>query len=307
MLPGPAADVEEVLARPRRWGSEVSAEFSAVRQRWLRRTDSWCPWVIRRRSRPIVPGRYRRPSASSAGSCAGRARGAMDPSLDLPLEQAAGPDRRVRSISIAPGRASPRAGSRRGPDRRSPTCSWTSWSRSVRASAHAPHRLSLDRARRAPDRLRDHHHAGPDRRVRSRGRRYPVDRRPSSSEHGSSSTSRRRSRRAAGDAGTVRFDGIGDRPSDDDGMRDVEIWLPQSAHRRSCGRCGSADGARVEPPRHDRRRWVHYGSSISHCIEADGPADVWPAIAARNAGRRPVAARLRRAVPPRPVRRPHDP
>jgi hypothetical protein len=34
----------------------------------------------------------------------------------------------------------------------------------------------------------------------------------------------------------------------------------------------------------DRRRWVHYGSSISHCMEADQPTGTWPAVAARSAG-----------------------
>ena len=44
------------------------------------------------------------------------------------------------------------------------------------------------------------------------------------------------------------------------------------------------DGARVEAPVHAQRRWVHYGSSISHCNEADGPTETWPAIAARLGG-----------------------
>ncbi|MCU1353981.1 MAG: GDSL-like Lipase/Acylhydrolase family, partial [Acidimicrobiales bacterium] len=32
------------------------------------------------------------------------------------------------------------------------------------------------------------------------------------------------------------------------------------------------------------RRWVHYGSSISHCMEADRPTGIWPVIVARRAG-----------------------
>ena len=79
----------------------------------------------------------------------------------------------------------------------------------------------------------------------------------------------------AGDVGTLRFDGLGD------GMKDVEIWLSQAAQSELRAlRLG--DGARVEAPRHTKRRWVHYGSSISHCIEAHGPTDVWPAVAARR-------------------------
>jgi hypothetical protein len=34
----------------------------------------------------------------------------------------------------------------------------------------------------------------------------------------------------------------------------------------------------------DRATWVHYGSSISHCLEAPRPTDTWPAISARRAG-----------------------
>ena len=44
-----------------------------------------------------------------------------------------------------------------------------------------------------------------------------------------------------------------------------------------------ADG-RVGPPELTARKWVHYGSSISHCLEATHPTGVWPAVAARLAG-----------------------
>ena len=37
------------------------------------------------------------------------------------------------------------------------------------------------------------------------------------------------------------------------------------------------------PATSDRRRWVHYGSSISHCMEADHPTGAWPVVAARRA------------------------
>ncbi len=66
-------------------------------------------------------------------------------------------------------------------------------------------------------------------------------------------------------------------------MREYELWLPQSASTE-LRELRVADGSRVEPPTTARPRWAHYGSSISHCIEADGPTDAWPAIAARNAG-----------------------
>ena len=77
-----------------------------------------------------------------------------------------------------------------------------------------------------------------------------------------------------GDAGTVRFADLGD------GTKDCEIWLPQSA-ATELRSLRVADGARVEPVASTRRRWAHYGSSISHCVEAHGPTEVWPAVAAR--------------------------
>jgi len=78
----------------------------------------------------------------------------------------------------------------------------------------------------------------------------------------------------AAPAGTVRFDDLGD------AMKSVELWLPQSA-ASELRALRVPDGAHVEAPVHARRRWVHYGSSISHCVEAHGPSDVWPAVAAR--------------------------
>ena len=78
----------------------------------------------------------------------------------------------------------------------------------------------------------------------------------------------------AAPAGTVRFDDLGD------AMKSVELWLPQSA-ASELRALRVPDGAQVEAPVHAQRRWVHYGSSISHCVEAHGPTDVWPAVAAR--------------------------
>lgn len=77
-----------------------------------------------------------------------------------------------------------------------------------------------------------------------------------------------------GAASTLQFDEL--RP----GMKTIEIWLSH---------CGSVElralrvdaGARIEaaPPRNVR--WAHYGSSISHGMEASGPSHTWPAVAAR--------------------------
>ena len=67
-------------------------------------------------------------------------------------------------------------------------------------------------------------------------------------------------------------------------VRTVTIWLPHAAgveiHSISV-----PDGAVVrQPPADTRPRWVHHGSSISHCMEAEGPSRTWPAIAAAQTG-----------------------
>lgn len=78
-----------------------------------------------------------------------------------------------------------------------------------------------------------------------------------------------------GGPATVRFEGL---PA---GEKTVEVWLPNAAvvdllELRT-------DGA-VAPAPTTKPRWVHYGSSISHCLEATRPTGVWPAVAARLAG-----------------------
>ena len=67
------------------------------------------------------------------------------------------------------------------------------------------------------------------------------------------------------------------------GRKDCELWLPHNAfiELRSLM---VEDGAKVAPMTADTRaRWIHYGSSISQCAEAEEPAYVWPAVAARRA------------------------
>jgi len=67
------------------------------------------------------------------------------------------------------------------------------------------------------------------------------------------------------------------------GRKHVEIWLAQNASTM-LRELRLDDGASIEgPPSTERRRWVHYGSSISHCMEAEHPTGVWPAVAARAA------------------------
>lgn len=79
-----------------------------------------------------------------------------------------------------------------------------------------------------------------------------------------------------GKPGTVRFAGL---PA---GMKDVELWLPQQTPTELVAL--RADGVVLEPLPDGRRRWVHHGSSISHCIDADGPTGTWPVVAAALGG-----------------------
>ncbi|MFF3546976.1 GDSL-type esterase/lipase family protein [Streptomyces platensis] len=79
-----------------------------------------------------------------------------------------------------------------------------------------------------------------------------------------------------GEPGTVRFAGL---PT---GMKNVELWLPQQTPTELVAL--KADGEVLAPLPDGRRRWVHYGSSISQCIEADGPTGTWPVVAAALGG-----------------------
>ncbi|MFD0343629.1 GDSL-type esterase/lipase family protein [Streptomyces sp. NPDC127117] len=79
-----------------------------------------------------------------------------------------------------------------------------------------------------------------------------------------------------GKPGTVRFAGL---PA---GMKNVELWLPQQTPTELVAL--RADGDVLAPLQDGRRRWVHHGSSISHCIEADGPTGTWPVVAAALGG-----------------------
>ncbi|MGH7290466.1 MAG: SGNH/GDSL hydrolase family protein, partial [Myxococcota bacterium] len=80
----------------------------------------------------------------------------------------------------------------------------------------------------------------------------------------------------AGAPCSLRFDSL---PA---AMKDVELWLPQAATVELRG-LRVDDGAHVEARSSARPRWVHYGSSISHCMEAASPLGIWPAVAARRA------------------------
>jgi lysophospholipase L1-like esterase len=59
----------------------------------------------------------------------------------------------------------------------------------------------------------------------------------------------------------------------------VEIWLPTSAIVEIAEVAASSE---ITPaPVDSRKRWLHYGSSISQCIEANRPMDAWALRAAQ--------------------------
>lgn len=75
---------------------------------------------------------------------------------------------------------------------------------------------------------------------------------------------------------TVAFDGL------QDGMKVVELWLPHNAIVDLFG-IETDHPIRAEAPSR-RRRWIHHGSSISHCVSVGAPTLTWPSIAARALG-----------------------
>lgn len=76
---------------------------------------------------------------------------------------------------------------------------------------------------------------------------------------------------------TIVFDGL---PAH---SKFCEIWLPQNAFV-SLRSVSIDDDAELLDLQDDQRpHWIHYGSSISHCMEANAPTETWPAIAARLA------------------------
>lgn len=66
------------------------------------------------------------------------------------------------------------------------------------------------------------------------------------------------------------------------GDKSIEVWLPQSAQIELHGLAIDA-GANLTAAAAGRH-WIHYGSSISHAMDAAGPSETWPALAARAAG-----------------------
>jgi lysophospholipase L1-like esterase len=76
---------------------------------------------------------------------------------------------------------------------------------------------------------------------------------------------------------TIAFD---DLPA---GEKTLELWLPQVA-TVSITAVELDDGAHWAAWPDRRRRLVFHGSSISHCMEAEGSSGAWPAVASDLAG-----------------------
>jgi hypothetical protein len=65
------------------------------------------------------------------------------------------------------------------------------------------------------------------------------------------------------------------------GEKRLEVWLPQFGTFRLHA-LDLPEGASLGPAPDRRPRWVTYGSSITQCRTAAGPAQTWPAIVARE-------------------------
>ncbi len=64
----------------------------------------------------------------------------------------------------------------------------------------------------------------------------------------------------------------------------IELWLPQHGQTRLASvRLRDVSDA-PQPAQRARRRWLCYGSSITQCRHASGPAETWPALVARAQG-----------------------
>lgn len=66
------------------------------------------------------------------------------------------------------------------------------------------------------------------------------------------------------------------------GEKLCELWLPHNAIVLLKSLSINEGASLQRPPPDNRPLWVHYGSSISHCLEARHPKEIWPAIAARE-------------------------
>jgi lysophospholipase L1-like esterase len=68
-----------------------------------------------------------------------------------------------------------------------------------------------------------------------------------------------------------------------EGEKTLELWLPQTATVSITG-LGLDDDAHALPAPDGRPRILFHGSSITHCMEAEGASAGWPAVASALAG-----------------------
>lgn len=66
------------------------------------------------------------------------------------------------------------------------------------------------------------------------------------------------------------------------GVKEIEIWLPAGALVEI--RNISANSEILPPTPSQKKKWVHYGSSISQCAETERPLDIWSVHASRLLG-----------------------
>lgn len=67
------------------------------------------------------------------------------------------------------------------------------------------------------------------------------------------------------------------------GNKLIELWLPTVGNFK-LRKLELSDGADVTTFTDERPRWITYGSSITHCVAAESPAQTWPGIVARGRG-----------------------
>ena len=86
-----------------------------------------------------------------------------------------------------------------------------------------------------------------------------------------------------GDVETVNktsflFENLGSNP------KNIELWLPQDSEFKISGLTLDDDAELSASQETGAKKWITYGSSITHCRSADSPTQTWPAIVARTRG-----------------------
>lgn len=64
----------------------------------------------------------------------------------------------------------------------------------------------------------------------------------------------------------------------------VELWLPHFGRLRILEAALESGHGETVAAEEAGPRWLAYGSSITHCQQADGPTETWPALVARTQG-----------------------